>query len=745
MCPVYLDIESRLDRRAVEATAREITQVFSRLGGTISQDLTRSLGRGFSAFDTSAARNELVRLENAWRRAANTEVDAMYRMQTAAARAAEASVRYGENSAKTMGAQALAAKGQRDYADAIYGAEAAHRAHTDAIKDSAAATSAASRVFNGAGLISVGALGVALDEATKAAGNFQQAQTRLVASGGETVQNLKAVSDGILQLSSQVGIGSQKLMQSMFDVEKAGYRGADGVNVLKAAAQGSISEQSDLQEVLKGVTTSMNDFNYGADQAADVMSKLVQASALARTNFQDFSGALPAAEPLIANIGKSQGLNPDQMHHLMADLYGLGAQMTQTGDSAQHSFELIGHAASKLLGPTSEMRSMMGALGLDGQDVTDKLGERGVAGTLQYLQQALQDHTKDGMVDLNVHYQSAQAARAEAEAFDALPGPAKAVAQQIKDGAISYTEWRKSRGGLNREMANEVGQWDAINSKLTGYSDLIKSGIGDHISYDQALKILTGDQETMRTALQASGENMEAVNDKIKKVYGTVRDGNGDVMGFNDASRTLNSQMAQAKATFGDAAIQIGGQFVPVMTDAAHVAKDVGEFLGQHPGITHAAVDALKGLSGAWLAFKGIDIAGAVLKPIAEGLGGIIAGEEGATAWAGRLSGAMSTIGRGAGLAIGAQLGGQALQDATAGDSFWNGAAVVGTDAATGAALGASIASIVPGVGTAIGAGAGALIGGGAGLFNQLTSHAGGGPLRASGPRGHDSALFWGC
>ncbi|ORV85011.1 hypothetical protein AWC11_20690 [Mycobacterium interjectum] len=460
-------------------------------------------------------------------------------------------------------------------------------------------------------------LGTSLVSATEAAGNFQASQTRLVASAGETTANLRAVHDGILQLSGQVGYSAQDLMNAMYGVEKAGYRGADGVNVLRAASQGAKSENSELKEVLNGLTTSMNDFGYKSDDAADVMSKMVTATSLAKSNFQDFSGALHSAEPLIANIGKSQGLSATQMHYLMADLYGLGAQMTQTGDSAQHAFELIGHATSKMLGPTASMRAMMGSLGLDAQDVTDHLGERGVTGTLQLLQQALQAHTKDGMVDVGVHYQSAQASRAEAEAFNALTGPAKAVAEQIKNGSLTYQEWRKSRGGVSKQLTSELGQWDALYSKLTGYNDLIKSGIGDHISYDQALKILTGDQETLQVALQAAGENAGAVNDKIKQIDGSVREADGTVKGYTETTATFNAKMDQFKHSMGAARIEMGEAFLPVMTDVAGALRTTGQFLAEHKGLAEGLTIAVGALGVTWTATKLATLAYKdVLKPL---------------------------------------------------------------------------------------------------------------------------------
>lgn len=591
--------------------------LFGNLGNELSQQLRTGLTMGLSGLSPgigALTQGLISGFDGVKGRTAQAEyalqsyTRAQDRLTQATARSAIAQQRLNELQGKGVAentAQMMTASANLASANSKVARAAEEVAAAENLKQVATKNSLASSMGFVAATGVVASFGAAVFETTKKAGNFEASMTRLAASAGESTDNLKAVGEGILQLAGQVGYSAQDLSNSMYMVEKAGYRGAEGVNVLKAAAQGAKSENSELKEVLNGLTTSMNDFGYTSDQAADVMSKMVAATSLAKTNFQDFSGSLHSAEPLIANIGKSQGLTSDQMHHLMADLYGLGAQMTQTGDSAQHSFELIGHAASKLLGPTAAMRSMMGSLGLDAQDVTDHLGERGVAGTLQILQGAVQAHTKDGMVDIDVHYQSAQAARAEAEAFSALPGPAKAVAQQIKDGTLSYQEFRKSRGGLNREMAGQVNQWDALNSKVTGFNDLIKSGIGDHISYDQALKILTGDQETLQVALQASGDNTGAVNDKIKQVDQTTREHDGTVKGFTETQQTFNAKMADAKAAFGAAAIELGTAFLPEMTHLANALADIGRFLAENKGLTEGLTFTVGGLATAYLGLRG--------------------------------------------------------------------------------------------------------------------------------------------
>lgn len=725
--------------------------IFSRAGDEIGAGLGSHLSRVFGALDGSAARAQLQEMQAEYRRTADVEVESAARMEAALGRVEAAQLRldeitakYGENSSRAAAANvaladshARAAKAQRDHVDAMVAAEDAHVALGGAATESATATSRAGQVFNAVGIASVAGYGAALFETTKKAGDFQAAQVKLTASAGESAGNLKAVSDGILQLAGTVGYSAQDLMNNMYGIEKAGYRGSDGVTVMRSAAQGAKSENAELGEVINGLTTSMNDFNFGAAQSNDVMSKMVSATSMAKTNFQQFSGALHTAEPLFANIGKSQGLGVEQMHHLMADLYGDIAQLTQSGDSADHAAETINHAMQKMLGPTAQMRGLWGSLGIDAQDVSDHLGERGLAGTLQMLTGALQSHTKNGKLDIDVQYQSAQAARAEADAFNALPAPAKAVADEIKNGTLSYKDFRKTRGGLDVEMANELNQWNNLNNKLTGYNDLIKSGIGDHISFDQALKILTGDQTTLQAALQLTGENTDKVNGKITEIMGSTALADGTVKGFNETQETLNAKMADAKAAFGAAAIEIGNAFVPFMTDAANIAKDVGDAMAKHPGILHAATDAVGAFGTAWLAIKTANFLSTVITPLIGGVGRLAAEEEGAAVSAGRLEGALGRLGRAGALAGLAQFGGDALQHAAGSNGFWHSAAVVGTDTATGAAVGSAFGP----VGTAIGG-----VGGfGWGLYNQLAGHAAGGPLNAPGPKGRDSALFWGA
>ncbi|PIJ36733.1 phage tail tape measure protein [Mycobacterium heckeshornense] len=739
--PVYLDVKSRLDLAAAQLAAREAKAIFSRAGDDIGRGLGGALTRALSAIDGSAARASLRGLQDEYRAAAAAEEESARRMmrsmgqvEVAQKRLGEITAKYGADSSRAAAANvaladshARAAKAQRDHVDAMLAAETAHGRLRKAMDSSGVAASRASQAFNAFGAASLAGFGAAMVATTKKAGDFQASQQRLVASAGETAQNLKTVSDGILNLAGQVGYSAQELSNAMYTVEKAGYRGADGVNVLKAAAQGAKSENADLKEVLSGLTTSMNDFGYTPQQAADVMSKMVTAVGLAKTNFQDFAGALHSVEPAAAAA-----------HISLSDVYGSLAQITQSGTSPDQAAQNMAHAIQTLSKPTQQMRDEMGQFGINAEDVQQKLGERGLAGTVQYLSNTIKQHmSPQGQVVVDTMYKSQQATEAANRIYNALPPAAKKVADAIKDGTLSYKDFRKTRGGLDVEQANELQQWVSLNNKITGFSNALKTGQGDIQTYLQALSLMVGGQDAARIAVQLSGENTAATNDKIKQIDATTREHDGTVKGFNETQQTLNAKMADAKAAFGAAAIEMGTVFIPVATKVANIAKIVGDEMAKHPGIMHAVIDALGALGGAWALFKAAKIAETVLAPITRGLAEMVAGEDAATAATGRLSNALSRIGRGGALALGAQLGGDALQHATGPSGFWHSAAVVGTDAATGAALG----SMFGPWGAAIGGVGGA----GVGLWHQITHHAGGGPLRAHGPKGKDSALFWGA
>lgn len=792
--PVYLDIESRVDERAAAAAARKLIEQFSHVGNQISRDMGKSLSGALAAVDGSAARAQLMELQAEYRRLADVEAESARRMvrsfgqvEVAQKRLNEVTDKYGADSSRAASANvaladshARAAKAQRDQVDAMVASEAAHARLGSSADDAGKSLTnlqkiGSSPIVNAVGIGSVAAFGTAAFEAAKKAGDFQQQMIRLQASAGESGANLKTVSDGILKMAGQVGYSASALANGMYTVEKAGYHGADGINVLTSAAQLANAENADLGTVISGLTTTMNDYNIPVSQAADLASKLNVAVSLAKTNLQDFTGALHSVEPvaMTAHVGIDQ-------------VYGDLARLTQSGMGPDQASQNMAQTIRNFMRPNAQMRDALGKLGLSAHELQVELGTPGVGlnGVLGQIAGRIRElGGPDGQVAISAFYKNADATNALNTAYQALSPQAKGIADQLNQLNASGAA---APSGLLKELRTEakidpqLQQWIAMRTTVDGLSSNLKKLQPDLETVQQLLGETTGGAETLNVLAQLYGtpEDAQKTAAAVAQVSQATADAKGDVKGFSDVQKGLNAQMSDAKAAFGAAAIKLGDDFIPTLTLAAHGLHDVADVLEQHPALAEAAATAVGLFGTAWLAIKGYNIASTVLGPIATGIGTLItrfgaadtaaataattmrgmgaAAQEGVAgvqtaaaeevvaeddvaAAGGR---ARSALAFGA-AAIAAQLGGQYAQDHTHG--FLHGAAVVGTDLATGAATGAMVGSVIPGVGTAIGAGVGALIGGGAGLYNQIEGHASGGPLHAAGPKGQDSALFWGA
>lgn len=215
----------------------------------------------------------------------------------------------------------------------------------------------------------------------KAAANYQEALTRLVTGAGESEKNIKLVGDGMLHMAGQVGIGALDLSKEMFMIESAGFHGADGLKVLRAAAEGAKVGNADMAVVSDALTTVLKDYHLPASQAADVTSKLVETVASGKTHMQDLAGSmatvLPAASA--AHLGLSQVL-------------GAMATMTAEGTPAADAATYLKQTILKLEAPSAASAHEMQALGINVFDLKDKLGQRGLTGTFQIMTDAIKTH-----------------------------------------------------------------------------------------------------------------------------------------------------------------------------------------------------------------------------------------------------------------------------------------------------------------------------------------------------------------
>jgi TP901 family phage tail tape measure protein len=380
--------------------------------------------------------------------------------------------------------------------DAAVGAIDANTASIDAnsaaMDGNAAATDGAAAAHRD-GANSAGALGGAFALVTaaaaaagvmsiKMAGDFQSGITTLVTGAGEAQSNMQLVSNGILDLATSTGESTKQLIDGMFMIESAGFHGAAGLNVLKAAAEGAKVGNADLASVANGVTTEMTDFARSNLSAADATNILIATVAAGKTHMQDLANSMASILPTAsaARVG-------------LIDVQAAMATMTGEGVPAANAATYLRQTIIALDAPSKQTKKALEEVGLSSlqvsadlqkslpdtlKEITDAVGKKFPVGSAQYVE-ALKNiaggsKQMQGILDLTGDHMAT------------FQGNVVGITDAVKQGSGSITGWSLVLGDFNThvDQARERIQTFAIEmgTKLlpdaTKLVDLLSTHLG---------------------------------------------------------------------------------------------------------------------------------------------------------------------------------------------------------------------------------------------------------------------------
>jgi TP901 family phage tail tape measure protein len=415
------------------------------------------------------------------------------------------------------------------------------------------------------------AAGIVAGVTVKMAGDFDMATTRLVTSANETEGNLDMVRDGILKMAGQVGYSADDLAKAMYKIESGGQHGADGLKVLQAAAEGAKAENADLTTVSDAVTTALIDYHLKADDAATVTSKFVAATASGKMSFEELSGALSSVAPLASAANIS-----------LDDMLGTLASMTSHGISADQATQNMADAIRHLQAPTATQRQEMALLGISADDVSAKLGQRGLSGTMQYLQQAVSKAMPPGTDQVVAQLKTA--------VQNSTPA-VQQLAAKLEDGSISLAAFTKQAKALDPISAKQAQSFATLAGQTHQLGTTNMDGATALQTYGGAMTKVMGDATGLKVALMTTGENADYTNQAIKNVSGATTEAGGHVRGWADIQNEFNTKLSQAKDSLGALAIQIGEKLLPVVSGIIGAFSTATTWLTQHSTVaTIAAV-----------------------------------------------------------------------------------------------------------------------------------------------------------
>lgn len=395
-------------------------------------------------------------------------------------------------------------------------------------------------------------------DSVRAATDFQKSTSVLVTAAGETKANLAIIRTGIVNISDETGTTTKNLSDGMYTIEKAGFRGANGLKILDAAAKGAKEENADLGTVTNAMTSIMNSYGIKTSKSVNVMNALKTAAAGSKTTMENFAGALSTVLPIAAANKIS-----------FANVAGAIGTLTSHGTSAQEATQELAFSIRSLSAPNAVAVKEMGQFGIKSQDVATHLGKKGLQGTINELSQAvLTKMGPSGKVLLKTFYQSTSAAKAQQQMFDKLSPAAKKVAESYNKGSMSYKDWLKSAKALSPEQYNQVKQWSTLKGKATGFNDAIKQGLPGSQTYSEAMKKMMGGSTGLNTALMLTGTSAEATKKRTDEISKSYKNNAKEVEGWKATQQTAAVAQDRMKNSLKNAGMVMATAFLPFLTKA---------------------------------------------------------------------------------------------------------------------------------------------------------------------------------
>ena len=479
---------------------------------------------------------------------------------------------------------------------------AASLAASGSTEEAALASSSAGTSYLAIGALFAGAGVLAL----KAAGDYQSSTTHLVTDAGEAANKLKMVQDGILNLAPAVGFSANTMSTAMYHVESAGFHAQAGLDVLRIAAEGAKVGNADLDsttKTLSGTLDAYKDKNYSASQ---MMNMMIETTAQGDMHMQDLTTSLGAVGPVAAAAGID-----------FAQVGGALATMTAQNMTTQQATQNLAHLIVSLQKPTSIMSDEAQGLGLNMDDLSSKLGERGLTGTLKIMVQAIADHNKGGQIFVNSLNESTAAADSANKMLSLMPDDLKKISESLANGGMSVKDYTKAIAGMGPQADEKGKQFLTLTEKMGAFNKQMTSGTGLSQTFNSALDKLTGGQVGLKTSLMLTADGGRYFNEATQNIADSAGSATGEVKNWSTIQQTFNFQLDKAKASVEALGVKIGMILLPYVQKMVSWLSTGAEWLTKHKlaaeslalVIGGVLVGAVVGLGSAFLVAFGPEIA----------------------------------------------------------------------------------------------------------------------------------------
>ncbi len=192
---------------------------------------------------------------------------------------------------------------------------------------------------------------------------------------GASAAEVKRLSQAVIEMSPQVGLGPEALAQGLYHIESAGIRGAKALDLLKVAADGAAVGHADLQTVTQALIASTVSGIKGVHSMSDAMGIL--------------NGIVGSGDVRMEALAKSFGsgiLSTASVFGLsLQDVGAAMATLTDNAMPAQQAATRLRMTISMMGAPSAAAQKVMKSLGMSALEMGNDMRSGGIVKALEDL------------------------------------------------------------------------------------------------------------------------------------------------------------------------------------------------------------------------------------------------------------------------------------------------------------------------------------------------------------------------
>jgi TP901 family phage tail tape measure protein len=217
-------------------------------------------------------------------------------------------------------------------------------------------------------------------DAIKQAAQFEQSMTLLQTQAGATRTEVENMTAAVLRLGPSLQFGPQALAEALFQIESAGFRGANALELLTVAAQGARVGNADLTDTTSALVGILVSGIGGINGATDAMAQLNGVVGAGKIEMQDLVVSLKSG---ILATARAFGINFQQVGAAIDLLTDSATPAAEASTRLRISIALLG-------APTRQAERELARVGLTSRNLADVMrSPAGLIGALRLLRDAM--------------------------------------------------------------------------------------------------------------------------------------------------------------------------------------------------------------------------------------------------------------------------------------------------------------------------------------------------------------------